>query len=131
MATNLVLSVLGQETVVGRRADGKEVWRQRAQDLAVVAGDDVESVRVRHAVRVYRHQYRALKQEKEIIFSWTWYLIVIIQDTYISVDVVIVVADAQVPEDGCLVEVGQSDHIVDTILPQILAALHLPTAIRD
>ena len=31
---------------------------------------------------------------------------------------------SEVPEDGGLVEVGQRDHVLDAILPQVLARLH-------
>ena len=45
--------------------------------------------------------------------------------TCVSVNVLIVVSDPQVPEDGGLVEVAEGGHVVDSIAAKVLAGLDL------
>ena len=45
--------------------------------------------------------------------------------TRVSVNVLIVVSDPQVPEDGGLVEVAEGGHVVDPIAAKVLAGLDL------
>jgi hypothetical protein len=45
--------------------------------------------------------------------------------TCVSVNVLIVVSDPQVPEDGGLVEVAQGRHVVHPVEPEVLTRLHL------
>ena len=44
--------------------------------------------------------------------------------TSISVYVLVVVSDPKVPEDGCLVEIVEEDHVLDSVGAQVLPDPH-------
>ena len=99
----LILSILGQQPVVGGGAHDKQMRGQRAHDLPVVLGHGVQAVVVGHPVGVDGHEDGA----------------------DVGVDVVVVVAEADVPEDRGLVEVGERDHVGHPVRAEVLAALDL------
>ena len=55
--------------------------------------------------------------ESNIEFFWTGWL------TNICVDVVVIITDAKIPQDGSLVEITDCDHVFNPIRSQILSAL--------